>query len=109
MSECQNPDHLNIVEAWREHRGSGRTSRLLRDALIRAAVGQRVIVVFPTEYMGEEARRSVALLAHRLGVPTEAEDRISYIGERKWRQGGYDASPNPPVLLLDHTVSGEEQ
>lgn len=102
---CTNPEHDYVVKAWSERRCTGRTSRMLRDAIIHSLQGKRVLVVGLTEAVADTLKHTVKDVARRLGVNARVMSNVKFIGERQFRKGDWTGF----TVLVDHAVSGEEQ
>jgi hypothetical protein len=92
-------DALYALDLSRQGRNTGRTTRMLREAIIRALTRHSVLVVFPTEMVAHSYRDQTAEIARSLDVP-HVMNLIRFRGMKHFHEHPEEAKGR--IVLHDH-------
>lgn len=91
-----------LVEARDQRRCTGRTSRLIRDAVILALSGQVVLLVLPTHRLATMCVRSqLKYLVRKLRLPPSIRTAIHAEGIQTW-EAAHEQNP-AWIVMADHS------
>ncbi len=99
---CKDPNCKYIAKAWQEKRCTGRTTRMLRNAIIHALVGRKVLVLFNSATMADSYKQTMRAICRRLDIDLP-RGAVIFASANSRAIIGTDR-----LILRDHSVTGTE-